>query len=104
LKMSKSGENSGSSSIHKNEVCFNQKGADHHLPFNITSGKMKATLPVICPPSSSGSSASAAAVAHAAAAAAAAMLMPNLPKTDIGNAVAKVLQGYDWSLVPLANR
>ena len=28
----------------------------------------------------------------------------NLPKSDIGNAVAKVLQGYDWSLVPLANR
>jgi len=27
-----------------------------------------------------------------------------LPKSDIGNAVAKVLQGYDWNLVPLANR
>lgn len=29
---------------------------------------------------------------------------PYLPKSDIGNAVAKVLQGYDWSLVPLASR
>lgn len=48
-------------------------------------------------------SSSAAAVA-AAAAANLSMLMPNLPKTDIGNAVAKVLQGYDWSLVPLASR
>jgi hypothetical protein len=28
----------------------------------------------------------------------------HLPKSDIGNAVAKVLQGYDWSLVPLASR
>ena len=30
--------------------------------------------------------------------------LAHLPKSDIGNAVAKVLQGYDWSLVPLANR
>ena len=53
--------------------------------------KMKMNIPVIC-------SMSKVSAGH-----------PKYPqsssgKSDIGNAVAKVLQGYDWSLVPLASR
>lgn len=33
-----------------------------------------------------------------------AAVLARVPQSDIGDTVAKLLQGYDWSLVPLANR
>lgn len=84
------------------ETCTYQHPSDAELASVI---KMKMSLPVISSASTSsslhhhhGNSRAAASMMHLA------QQHGHLPKSDIGNAVAKVLQGYDWSLVPLASR
>lgn len=78
------------------ETCSYQHPSDAELASVI---KMKMSLPVI-------SAATASSLSHGNNRAASMMQLAqqHLPKSDIGNAVAKVLQGYDWSLVPLASR
>lgn len=82
------------------ETCSYQHPSDAELASVI---KMKMSLPVISSASTSSS------LHHHHGNRAASMMQlaqqhGHLPKSDIGNAVAKVLQGYDWSLVPLASR
>ena len=80
------------------DTCSYQHPSDAELASVI---KMKMSLPVI-------SSATASSSLHQHHSSNRASIMQlaqqHLPKSDIGNAVAKVLQGYDWSLVPLASR
>lgn len=80
------------------DTCSYQHPSDAELASVI---KMKMSLPVI-------SSATASSSLHHHHSSNRASIMQlaqqHLPKSDIGNAVAKVLQGYDWSLVPLASR
>ena len=77
------------------ETCSYQHPSDAELASVI---KMKMSLPVI-------SSATASSLHHHHGnSRTSSAMMQHLPKSDIGNAVAKVLQGYDWSLVPLASR
>lgn len=80
-------------------MCSYQHPSDAELASVI---KMKMSLPVVVSSSAGNSS-----LHHPHGANRASSIMQlaqqHLPKSDIGNAVAKVLQGYDWNLVPLAS-
>ena len=81
--------------LHRMEMC-SYRPTDAELTSVI---KMKMSLPVISSALLSEGNSKAASMIQLVH-----QQHPYLPKSDIGNAVAKVLQGYDWSLVPLASR